>query len=185
MNVQSRQPEGEVKFDPFAEAAREELKKASGDEDLAAVELEQKDLVRLAKSLPVAPWVIGVRGVGLLSLAAIVGEAGDLSGYANPAKLWKRLGLAVMSDGRQRRTTGAAAIAHGYVPARRSVMWNVGACIIKAKGPLKAIYDERKLYELPRVESKAHAHNRAQRYVEKRFLRDLWAAWNAQRPQCD
>ncbi|WP_066922879.1 hypothetical protein [Methylobacterium sp. CCH5-D2] len=140
----------------------------------AAVE---KRLVKLAKALPVAPWVEGTRGVGLLSLAAIVGEAGDLGAYANPAKLWKRMGLAIMPDGRQRRTTGAAALDHGYSPARRSVVWNIGACIMKAGGPLKEIYDARKLYELPRVETKGHAHNRAQRYVEKRFLRLLWCEW--------
>ncbi len=56
-------------------------------------------------------------------------------------------------------------------------MWNVGACIVKAGGPLKAVYDARKAYEADHVETKAHAHNRAQRYVEKRFLRDLWSAW--------
>lgn len=140
----------------------------------AAVE---KRLVKLAKGLPVAPWVEATRGVGLLSLAAIVGEAGDLGAYANPAKLWKRLGLAVMPDGRQRRTTGAAALDHGYSPARRSVVWNIGACIVKAGGPLKQVYDTRKLYEAERVETKAHAHNRAQRFVEKRFLRLLWSEW--------
>lgn len=138
----------------------------------------EKRLVVLAKGLPVAPWVEGTRGVGLLSLAAIVGEAGDLESYANPAKLWKRLGLAVMPDGtRQRRVGGADALDHGYSPARRSVVWNIGACIVKAGGPLKEIYDARKIYEAERVETKAHAHNRAQRFVEKRFLRLLWSAW--------
>lgn len=138
----------------------------------------EKRLIVLAKGLPVAPWVEATRGVGLLSLAAIVGEAGDLAAYGNPAKLWKRMGLAVMPDGgRQRRIGGVEALDHGYSPARRSVMWNLGACIVKAGGPLKAIYDARKVYEAERVETKAHAHNRAQRYVEKRFLRDLWSQW--------
>ncbi|MEZ2410557.1 hypothetical protein AB6806_27550 [Bosea sp. RCC_152_1] len=140
--------------------------------------LVEKRLVKLAKELPVASWVESVRGVGLASLAAIIGEAGDLSAYDNPAKLWKRMGLAVMPDGgRQRRIGGVEALDHGYSPARRSVMWNLGACIVKAGGPLKDVYDVRKLYEAERVETKMHAHNRAQRYVEKRFLRDLWSRW--------
>lgn len=137
----------------------------------------EKRLIKLAKALPVASWVEGMRGVGLLSLAAIVGEAGDLGSYANPAKLWKRMGLAVMPDGRQRKIGGMAALDHGYSPARRSVVWNIGACIVKAGGPLKAAYDARKIYEAERVETKLHAHNRAQRYVEKRLLRMLWSAW--------
>lgn len=144
----------------------------------------ERRLAKLAKALPVAPWIQGVRGVGMASLAAIVGEAGDLSAYSNPAKLWKRLGLAVMPDGtRQRRVSGDAALDHGYSPARRSVVWNIGACIVKAGGPLKLIYDARKAYELERVATKGHAHNRAQRYVEKRFVRDLWIAWR--RAGCD
>lgn len=144
--------------------------------------LVEKRLVKLAKSLPVAPWVEGVRGVGLASLAAIVGEAGDLAAYSNPAKLWKRMGLAVMPDGgRQRRIGGVEALDHGYSPGRRSVMWNLGSCIVKAGGPLKEVYDARKLYEAERVQTKLHAHNRAQRFVEKRFLRDLWSQWRQSR----
>lgn len=141
----------------------------------AAVE---RRLVKLAKAMPVASWVQGVRGVGLLSLAAIIGEAGDLAAYPAHSKLWKRLGLAVMPDGaRQRRIAGSGAVEHGYSPARRSVVWNIGACIVKAGGPLKEVYDARKEYELSRVESRAHAHNRAQRYVEKKFIRQLWQEW--------
>jgi hypothetical protein len=138
----------------------------------------EKRLEKLASELPVAPWIKATRGVGILSLAAIVGEAGDLSAYSNPAKLWKRLGLAVMPDGtRQRKVGGAEAIEHGYSPARRSVVWNIGACIVKAGGPLKEVYDTRKLYEAERVATKAHAHNRAQRYLEKRFILKLWSEW--------
>lgn len=140
--------------------------------------LVERRLAKLAKGLPVAPWVISVRGFGLPSLAAIVGEAGDLSAYANPAKLWKRMGLAVMPDGsRQRRVAGEAALEHGYSPSRRSVAWNLGAVIVKVGGPYRLIYDARKVYETERVATKGHAHNRAQRYAEKRLLRDLWIAW--------
>lgn len=144
--------------------------------------LVEKRLVQLAISLPVAPWVEGVRGVGMLSLAGIVGEAGDLADYSNPAKVWKRMGLAVMPDGtRQRRVAGVEGIEHGYSPSRRSMVWTIGTCILKAGGPYKAVYDARKLYETERVETKAHAHNRAQRYTEKRLLRDLWSEWRRQR----
>ncbi|MEN3238913.1 hypothetical protein PUR29_36370 [Methylobacterium ajmalii] len=138
----------------------------------------ERRLEKLAGGLPVAPYVKATRGVGLLSLAAIVGEAGDLGAYRNHSALWKRMGLAVMPDGsRQRRVGGADALDHGYSPARRSVVWNIGACIVKAGGPLKLAYDARKVIESERVEAKAHAHNRAQRYVEKRFIRSLWREW--------
>ncbi|TQE93983.1 MAG: hypothetical protein FKY71_17890 [Spiribacter salinus] len=157
----------------------------------------EKELTKAAKELPVWPWVESVRGFGAGSLAAIIGESGDLSQYANPAKLWKRMGLAVINGGRQRKVSGADAIEHGYAPHRRSIVWNLGDTMLKgtvrkvkdedgedtggrtALNEYGQMYLERKAYERPRVESDAHAHNRAKRYMEKRLLRDLWTAWRA------
>jgi hypothetical protein len=141
--------------------------------------LVEKRLAKLAAQLPVAEWVAGVRGFGIASLASIVGEAGNLSDYATVAKVWKRFGLAVMPSGRQRKVAGAEGIEHGYSPARRSVVWVIGESMMRTGGSYKAVYDARKIYEAPRVETKGHAHNRAKRYMEKRLLRDLWVAWRA------
>jgi hypothetical protein len=54
----------------------------------------EADMVALAAKLPVAPWIESVRGAGLLGLASIIAETGSLDNYANPAKLWSRLGFA-------------------------------------------------------------------------------------------
>ena len=151
----------------------------------------EKQLEKMVKDLHVYEWVKATRGVGPLMLAGIVGEAGDIGSYKSVSALWKRMGLAVMPSGRQRRIAGVEALDHGYSPERRSLMWNIGACILKAqvrKDPedeekrigldyLGQLYLERKAYEAERVETKAHAHNRSQRYIEKRFLRQLYAAW--------
>jgi hypothetical protein len=164
---------------------------------------EEKQLKKLAKQLHVAEWVEGVRGFALPSLAAVIGETGDLSNYDNPAKLWKRMGLAVIQGGRQRRVTGDAALEHGYSPDRRSIMWNIGGCVIKSgSGHYREVYDERKAFEIAKAEaagltvapagkipkkraaefmSAGHVHNRAQRYMEKRLLRDLWREWRNER----
>lgn len=214
--------EVEIFLDPL-NAARAPVK---------AARLEaEKTLTRLAKSLPVWPWCEDVRGVGPLALALIVGEAGDLLNYANPGKLWKRLGLARVQHGSGDwqtqghplgKTSAADWVAHGYSPARRSVMWNVGASLIRAQkericketgeirqpsGPYYTVYAERKAYEAAKNEAgdyaeqaarqlahinptagqkkhleagmltPAHINARAQRYMEKRFIRDLWKAW--------
>ncbi len=125
-------------------------------------------MVAEAKNLPVAEWVESIHGFGMQSLANIIGESGNLSEYSTVSKLWKRLGLAVISGERQRRVAGAAAMEHGYSPSRRSVMWNVGQAIFKAQsqrvdketgevireaGSYRLIYDARKAYELPRCEA--------------------------------
>jgi hypothetical protein len=144
-----------------------------------------KAIEGLAKQLPVYTWAKDVRGCGPLLLGLIIGETGDLTNYANPAKVWKRMGLAVMPDGkRQRRVTGEEAIEHGYNAQRRSLMYLLGDCFIKVggDGPYRALYDQRKELELERLPAEAKgrkgwAHARASRYVQKRFLVHLWEAW--------
>lgn len=152
---------------------------------------------RDVRRLPIWCRVQATYGFGALNLASIIGETGNLANYSTHSKLWKRLGLAVIGGERQRRVSGAAALVHGYSPSRRSVMWNVGQCLFKAQsqrvdkstgrilkpaGPYRLGYDVRKELELTRVETKAHAHNRATRYMEKKLVRNLWRAWRELEP---
>jgi len=140
----------------------------------------EKQLTSLVQETPAYDWVSSVRGVSNISVASVVGEAGDLSNYATISRLYKRMGLAVFDEKAQRRVAGQEGIRQGYCPRRRSVVWNIGACMIKCGSPYKSVYDSRKIYETPRVETKMHAHRRAQRYMEKRFLFDYWNKWNEQ-----
>jgi len=165
---------------------------------LLAVQADaERKLAKLVKALPIYPWAKAVSGLGDVSLSAIIGEAGLAPGdYRSVAGLWKRMGLAVIDGGRQRKIAGDAALLHGYSPGRRSVMWNIGACLIKAQvravkaedgtreasiaiGVYGQLYLDRKAIEKERTATAAHAHNRAQRYIEKRLLKNLWRAWRA------
>ena len=146
----------------------------------------EKQMAKLAKQLPV--WeAFGkeVRGFGEVSLAVIVAEAGDLSEYESESKLWKRMGLAPgqnrVAPGLSREDRAEAWITRGYSPRRRSRMWNIGDALIKGNrdGKYRTAYLARKAYELAREPEMTpmYAHRRAQRYMEKRLLRDLWRAW--------
>jgi len=146
-----------------------------------------KQMEKLAVTLPAwADFGEGVRGFGAGSLAVIVAEAGDLANYSSEAKLWKRMGLAVIDGVRQGGLTKGASkedwISHGYSPQRRSRMWNIGDALIKGNrdGAYRTIYLTRKVFEVARDPEMRpiHAHRRAQRYMEKRLLRHLWRAWN-------
>lgn len=139
----------------------------------------ERNMAKLAKRLPVYSFVEGVHGFGAIGLAQIVGEAGDLSNYANPAKLWKRMGLAVINGKSQRRVAGAGALEHGYSPQRRSIMYCIGDSMIKKQNAYRELYLARKIVEEQKMPegTKLHWHRRAQRYMEKRLLRDLWRAW--------
>jgi hypothetical protein len=154
----------------------------------------------LAKKLSIYSFVQSTRGFGEIGLAQIVGKCGDLSNYSNPAKVWKRMGLGIVDGKRQQCIAGDAALAirHGYSPRRRSTMFVIGDSLLKCQGPYREIYLARKAYEVQKAEaagltvkpaaqikkgeadkcmSQGHIHARAQRYMEKRLLRDLWIAW--------
>ncbi len=148
----------------------------------------KKVLEKSVVLLPVYEWAEGIRGFGKLGLAQIIAETGDLSNYANPAKLWKRMGVGLVNGERQRCCRDKLkAEEHGYNPRRRAILWNIGECLIKLNkdGAYRTLYDERKEFERERVEaagvemSKMHIHRRAQRYMEKRLLVDLWKEWRS------
>jgi len=171
-----------------------------GYDDLEAV--ATRDMEQLARQLPVAEWTAGVRGLGMLGLAIIVGEAGDLHRYDTPAKLWTRMGVG-MREGRRQGglPKGAPAkewIAEKYSPQRRSRLYTIGDAMIKQPGPYREIYLDRKVYEKAHAEGEGlivapankipkgqqakyrsvmHIHKRAQRYMEKKLLKHLWRAW--------
>jgi len=168
-----------------------------------------KAMKGLAATLPVwKSFGKDVRGFGVLSLATIVADAGDLGSYPKPGHLWKRLGLAVIGRGdgvadvRQGGLSKSAAksdwIAHGYSRRRRSRMFVIGDALVKSGAHYRQIYLARKDYErskallagltiapaakIPKASAAAfmsdgHVHRRAQRYMEKRLLKDLWRAW--------
>jgi hypothetical protein len=165
----------------------------------------EKVLAQLAQQLPVwSEWLAGQRGCSALGLALIVAETGNLSNYANVAKVWKRLGLAVINGEGQRRVTDpAGAKLHGYSPRRRAVAWNMGESFVKQGDRYRALYLQRKAIEAAkpscgkswrtasggqkRCEKDGHClpkhvHARARRWVEKKFLAHLWGAWT-RRPE--
>lgn len=149
----------------------------------------EKALEKLAKQLPVWAWAEGVRGFGALSLAQIVAECGDLRNYSGPAKVWKRMGLgfAEMADGtfeRQRKTTNAdLAVALGYSPQRRSLMYVAADNLVKLNdGEFRAYYDAEKARQAEKLPDgpKIAINERAKRHLAKRLLRELWKAWRAE-----
>lgn len=148
----------------------------------------EKRLRSLAVMLPVWPaWAAGIKGFGPLSLAIVVGEAGDLGQWRTLGGLRKHLGLAVIDGRAQRRVRDAEqALRQGYNPERRSAIYTIGdSCCVKVDGPYRQVYRDRKAYEealnaaRPEAErlTKLHLHRRAQRFAEKKLIKHLWQAW--------
>lgn len=148
-----------------------------------------KILVKLGETAMHAETILKVRGLAGGSYAAILAEAGPITNYSNPAKLWKRFGLAVDGDRRQGNLAGLSAedrtakgVADGYSPRRRALLKIVSDNVIRASDvTYRKVFDEYKEAQLAKGLSKGHANNRALRYVAKRILLHIWQIWHGQR----
>jgi hypothetical protein len=149
------------KFYKLADAKIKDVVKNNGDSPLKEIILVTRigidaflrmqdtiEEVRLemVKQLPVADWAVqkDQRGFGLQSLATVVGEAGNLSNYSAPPKLWRRLGCAphtynghtlMGATWRSGKRGGSLPkeewVKFGYSPRRRSLAYVIGENLMK------------------------------------------------------
>lgn len=156
----------------------------------------EKEMVKQAKLLPVAQWVSQTpqRGFGNLFLAIIVGECGDLWGYENPAKVWRRMGCApwefegktlmgaTWRGGKEGKLPASEWESYGYSPRRRSIAYLVGEGIVKqnGEGPYRKRYDATKLRikELHPDYSDLRCHRHGMLLATKKLLLNLWWNWH-------
>jgi len=144
-----------------------------------AEKLLVKDLSDAMKRHPLGPWVMSQRGVGLKTAARLLAATGD--------PYWHR------AENRP-RTVGELWAYCGYRPGQRRVKgqqsnwsadarkrsWLMVQAIIKAGGPWKELWDERREYERLMSEKRddgmcdAYQKARTDRWVAKRLLREMW-----------
>jgi hypothetical protein len=159
---------------------------------------------KVAKTFPT--WInfgSKIKGFSTLALGTIVGEAGNLWNYKNPAKLWRRFGLGVdggsaSSTHRMKKTLAPDGWEEiGYCPRRRSVMYVVGESLVKGNktGYYRTLYLNEKKRQCKlhpefekgldektgRMKTTKRCDLMARRYMEKRLLKHLWQAWRKQK----
>jgi len=154
----------------------------------------EKQMRKLARTLPGYSWATTVKGFGDLGFAIVIGETGDLGSYATKERVWKRLGLAVIEGERQQRKSGAdAAAAHGYSPRRRAEIWTIADSLFKHQwhgakedieagpsGPYGEIYQRRKTHTATREGwTLGRRDNDARRIMTKALIEDFWKAWRS------
>lgn len=146
------------------------------------------DMEALAENLPGIAWAKSVRGFGITSYAHLIAETGNLSRFRNRDCVVKRMGISPPNT--YGMTTKAGKTVNAIPRMRRSILWVIGDNLIKSGNKTyRAIYDEQKKrrtalraaeFKLPagkRKGLKGHIHKQAHRAMERRFVRDMYAAW--------
>ena len=149
----------------------------------------EKRMATLAAQLPAWEALKDIRGFSAKGLAAIVGEAGDLSNYPNHRHVWKRLGLAAYKGracsswrgAKDEKLSADEWTKAGYCPSRRSIIYAyIEEPLIRAKGEFKAVYDRRRAQtaETHPDWSKMHSANDARRVMSQQLIKRVWRVWN-------
>ena len=110
---------------------------------------------RLLKDDPIGRWMLAQKGIGPSLALSILGECWPLSRFASPRKLWAFAGMAVDAEGKAvRRHKGQRANWNGRLKTR---LWIFSGSALKAGGPWRDVYDQRKAYEYARVGAQLNA----------------------------
>ena len=163
----------------------------------------EKEMRRLALTVPAAVLAVVPKGMGDLGLARFLAEVtgvrGGLETYETKERVWKRCGLAVIGGVRQqKRTNKEEAEAHGYRPRRRAEIWDIADKVFRQQGTPDAgtatrwrlVYDDRRAHTLPRMAATEdlawgnkdkwtlkRCHNDAVRIMMKAIIEELWKTW--------
>jgi len=163
----------------------------------ATIKAMESNMESQLKQLPIYDWVKSVRGCGVVNVCNVIGVAGDFGSYQHIGALFRKFGLAEPSSYKDITTNGKT---YNSMPReRRAVMWNVGDCLIKQNfDPIpkglteeeketyqrvpnmyRLIYVDRKVFYAEKYPdaTKLHTHRRAQRKMEKEWLRDFYQEW--------
>jgi transposase len=103
------------------EAYKLHLKQLLDEYDLATQQLKtiEQEIHALLEQIPAAKQMLQIKGMSAISVAGILGESGDLSGYVHGNALLRHAGLN-LTEYRMRSTKG-----HRPVPLERpaSTLW--------------------------------------------------------------
>lgn len=134
-------PRGSAGWSAFFEAGAEALE----SEEARILSLAQ----RLLKDDRLGRWLLSQKGIGPALGVSILGECWPLSRFASPRKLWAYAGLAVGEDGKAvRRKKGVKSNWNSRLKTR---LYLFSVSIVKAGGPWRELYDQRKAYEWARI----------------------------------
>lgn len=151
---------------------------------------------RLVVDPEIVAWQKTTRGVGEHLLARLLGvighpvyttahhweEAGEDRELVDDgpmersvSQLWSYCGHGDVTRKRRTGMSAEEAAAMGN-PRAKMIVHLIAESVVKARGPHRVFYDERRLATVDREWTPGHSHNDALRILGKAFLKDLWLA---------
>ena len=113
------------------------------------VNLLKREICVMVSGTPIGTFMQETRGLGP-AVPFLCGLLPPLNDFANVAKVWKYLGLHVEDGSAPRRKRGEFS---GYSSELKSIaLIYIGEPVIKAGGPYRVVYDDRKAYIMDRHE---------------------------------
>jgi len=116
-----------------------------------------------------------VKGIGPVLASGLISLI-DIKKARHISSLWKYAGFDVVNGKAPRMQRGQKTT---WNPLMRTICWKVAKSFLMVKSPYAKFYEKRKKYEQRKHKdlTKMHIHNRALRFMIKRFLSDLWLEW--------
>ncbi|MFE0508259.1 transposase, partial [Peribacillus butanolivorans] len=109
--------------------------------DLATTQLErvEQEVTNVLQQIPFAKKLLAIKGISEISLAGILGEAGDLSGFAHGNSLLRHAGLH-LSDASSGKWKGQVVISKRGRSRLRRFLYLATMCLVMNNPEFKALH---------------------------------------------
>ncbi|WP_313340563.1 IS110 family transposase [Sedimentibacter sp.] len=124
------------------EAARMELKDLLNDYDIYKLRLEEQ-LQKIQEKLTEIPYIdklLGIKGIGLITVSGFIAEVGDISRFDNPKQLQKLAGYAIVASSSGKHQ-GESHISYRGRKRLRYVLYEAAISVIGKNAEFKEIHN--------------------------------------------
>jgi transposase len=124
------------------ETARMELRNLLNDYDMFHQRLE-KLLEKMEEKLREIPYIdklIGIKGIGLITVSGFIAEVGDIRRFDNPKQLQKLAGYAIVANSSGKHQ-GESHISYRGRKRLRYVLYEMAISVIGKNAEFKAVHD--------------------------------------------
>ena len=117
------------------------LKQILEEYDLATIQLQtiEQEIIAVLERIPIAKQMLSIKGISAISLAGILGESGDLSGYVHGNALLRHAGLN-LSEASSGKWRGQMVLSKRGRPRLRRFLFMATMCMVMNNPEFKALH---------------------------------------------